>query len=58
MHIRFDREKAKSEQYQENFTKQCIELKKARELLNNANKAIKHKDIALNQKNQDILKYQ
>lgn len=54
--MRFEREKVKSDSFQERHTKTSVELQKARELLTNANKAIKHKDIAMGSKDQEITK--
>ena len=45
--MRFDREKLKSEQFQDKYNKTEVKLSSALQYLSEANKALKHKDISL-----------
>ena len=45
--MRFEREKTKSEQFQDKYNKSEVKLSSALQYLSEANKALKHKDISL-----------
>ena len=52
--MRFDREKQKSEQFQEKYNKTEVKLSSALNYLSEANKALKHKDISLTTSEQKV----
>ena len=52
--MRFDREKLKSEQFQDKYNKTEVKLSSALQYLSEANKALKHKDISLHTSEQKV----
>jgi len=53
--VRFDREKAKAETFEEKCRQQELQLKKAVQFMTDGNKAIKHKDTLLKQAEEKIV---
>lgn len=53
---RFDKQKQAADSFQEKYNKSDIQLKKATTILTGANKAIKHKDLMLAEKQKEISK--
>lgn len=53
---RFEKQKVAADSFQEKFNKSDIQLKKATTILTGANKAIKHKDLMLVEKQKEINK--
>lgn len=53
---RFEKQKQQADSFQEKFNKSDIQLKKATTILTGANKAIKHKDLMLVEKQKEINK--